>query len=186
MIYTTQAVFRELVQATSYVGEIGSLAVNKKEEGLYLLAATLLDQEVRFATAGLAPKELDRISSLRGQAVSIEEADYLFLQLPLTDACYQQLAKVKLGDLIDPQKSATLCIACETLFGNQEVTMTGPGILGEKQVLLAEELLPFLGLRKLLNSEYPLGIDLFFCDQAGNLLALPRTTQTKEETVCPM
>ena len=59
--------------------------------------------------------------------------------------------------------------------------MCGPGVKGMKTVWVSSYVKKVIALRNSLQIEYPLGVDLVFTDQAGNLLGIPRLTKIAEQ-----
>lgn len=187
-IFETQATFRKIVETMSYVGKIETLAIDEVADtplpkGIHLLAATLLDQEVRFAGLGLTAEEATFITQeFRCQKALPKETDYYFCFLPrITSSELQACQELKIGNLIDPQFSATVFVLCDDLKnGEDSYRLRGPGIQGTKTVKLPTACAGLLEIRNQLNQEYPLGIDLLLTDEWGRLMSLPRTTQIEE------
>jgi alpha-D-ribose 1-methylphosphonate 5-triphosphate synthase subunit PhnH len=63
------------------------------------------------------------------------------------------------------------------------LTLTGPGIKGRSQVAVDGLNLANLDNILTLNQEYPLGVDTFFTDRHGQLLAMPRSSTVAWEVV---
>jgi alpha-D-ribose 1-methylphosphonate 5-triphosphate synthase subunit PhnH len=139
----------------------------------------LLDAEVSFKVISGKEKEVTSfISQLTyAEAKPLEEADFIFV---LSDAGESGVETAfrdsKIGNLINPHKSATIVIEAPELSNNSEFMLRGPGIeeasfagfgLGEK----------WIAEREKKNIEYPLGIDAIFVDRQANVLCVPRTTE---------
>lgn len=186
MIHETQQVFRTLVHLNSYVGERGRLSdihtTGPIDSGVYLLAATLLDQEVSFSTLGMAATQEAYIhQEFRSYPASVSEADFIFVGKTILDEEIIELKNAKIGDLIDPQKSATIIIELKSLSTESiHYQIEGPGINETRTIELPEQLTELLRIRKKLNQEYPLGVDLILIDEQLEILCIPRTTLIKE------
>ena len=111
---------------------------------------------------------------------SIVQADYIFLTQEVSAAkVCEVIAEAKKGTLLNPHASATLFIEVADLGASnnaERMFIKGPGIKGEKTIS-AFGANNWLQAREIKNAEFPLGIDMFFLDTAGNILALPRTTR---------
>lgn len=186
MIHETQQVFRTLVHLNSYVGERERLASipfsGPISRGIYLLAATLLDQEVSFATLGMDDiNEVYLQQEFRSPSVTVAEADFILVGKNIRSEQIAELNRAKIGDLIDPQKSATIIVELASFLdeGNY-YQLAGPGIEGSRTIELPKELTELLTIREKLNQEYPLGVDVIVIDEQLETLCIPRTTAIRE------
>lgn len=113
------------------------------------------------------------VQTLTGSpSAPVDEADYLFCD----QADQKILVSMKIGHQQNPEDSATLFLSLQN--GNTprtEAVLTGPGINGSLEVTLPVDL-NFLALLREINGNYPLGVDLFFMNEKGRLIGLPRTT----------
>ncbi|HWL12336.1 MAG TPA: phosphonate C-P lyase system protein PhnH [Ureibacillus sp.] len=182
--HLTQDTFRKILEAMTFPGKLVQLEQSLIEvEPLYsqtvLLCHTLLDSEVTFAVVENTKISQSLHAYTGSHAVKMEEADFVII--PQNDAItvFSELNHVKIGDLRDPQKSATLFIEVDSLTDGKQFELSGPGI---KNTTVIQSNLPseFLEMRGMLNKEYPLGIDTLFIDSEGLVLALPRTTNVME------
>ncbi|MBE6071470.1 MAG: phosphonate C-P lyase system protein PhnH [Clostridium butyricum] len=194
MVHDIQSVYRKVLNAMAKPGVIENL---KKEadqvdietncyENTFLMMMMLLDREVSFNV--VSEKSVD-VSSLISQMTyakvkSIEEADYIFV---LKDACDEQLDMVirnaKIGDLVDPNKSATIIAEFKCLdSGSSILNFKGPGIKNLREVRISGET-KWIKERKIKNEEYPLGVDLIYVDEKNNVMCIPRTTSITESEV---
>ena len=76
---------------------------------------------------------------------------------------------------MNPEFSATLFFACEDFSGTSAL-LSGPGINEKKAVSLPCDI-EFISILKEKNSNYPLGMEIFFLNQKNELLSLSRTTK---------
>lgn len=194
MVHDIQSVYRKVLNAMAKPGVIENL---KKEadqvdietncyENTFLMMMMLLDREVSFNV--VSEKSVD-VSSLISQMTyakvkPIEEADYIFV---LKDACDEQLDMVirnaKIGDLVDPNKSATIIAEFKCLdSGSSILNFKGPGIKNLREVRISGET-KWIKERKIKNEEYPLGVDLIYVDEKNNVMCIPRTTSITESEV---
>ena len=88
------------------------------------------------------------------------------------------LAHLRSGSADYPDASATLVCLVEALSSTGgEAAWKGPGIDGSVSPRvegLAPEVLPSL---QAINASYPIGLDAFFLDRRGQVMALPRSTR---------
>lgn len=169
---------RRLEQSTGLVEE--QIPCN---EAIVLCALTVLDAEVSFYIIADEDKEgklAELISSYTmARESSIEQADFIIvLQDAVKDEVHKALSLCKMGDLINPQQSATWIVETANLSNNQGVTMHGPGIKQFKQLQTGcwKE---FWQTRNRKVKEYPLGIDLLFADDSNQISCVPRTTSVE-------
>jgi alpha-D-ribose 1-methylphosphonate 5-triphosphate synthase subunit PhnH len=149
------------------------------------LTFTLLDSETGFA---VVPDNAawQHYVSLNTGAVPRPVAVAEFI---IANACEQlpQITAARRGSLLSPEQGSTLILMVERLAESGpglRLSLTGPGVNGRARLAVA-------GLQPLnleyvsgLNQEYPLGVDLFLVDAAGNLAAVPRSTALHWEVAC--
>lgn len=180
--------YRNLIDANSYPGDVYSFTEFIKNNSInvpfyketLLFVYMLLDAEVTFAVIGDENnKACDLISQLTyAKTVDIEAADFIFiLSKAEDDEKEKAIRNAKIGTLIDPHLSATIICEVKSVKDGKSETIYGPGIKGEKQIRISYENWNKVRYQK--NLEYPLGIEMYFVDEDGDILALPRTTQVK-------
>ncbi|PAL11978.1 phosphonate C-P lyase system protein PhnH [Peribacillus simplex] len=190
IVHDIQTVYRKLVTATS---RPGTLVVLDREartldvqmeclSSTILLARTVLDPEVSFKVISKAGEAVSRmINQLTySKPVDLPEADFIFI---LHDASEEQmkeaLNKAKVGNLLNPHESAMVILEVPDVTKGDSMILTGPGIQDESFLSLPN-VSAWLAARNEKNMEFPLGIDMYFVDQQDRLIALPRTTQIRE------
>lgn len=163
--------FKSLSDALAMPGKITQI---KKVFDSHLLAVAnvLFFSEVSFYYSG--DEDISLIEAITNpKATILIEADYI-----LSDSVdIHLISEAKKGDYLNPDFSATLIFKCED-FNSYTYSLTGPGIDGKKEVNLPcnKEFIEAL-MKK--NSDYPLGIEVFFINSCGELLALSRTTKVE-------
>ncbi|MFF2458490.1 phosphonate C-P lyase system protein PhnH [Peribacillus simplex] len=190
VVHDIQTVYRKLVTATS---RPGTLVVFEREaktldvqmeclSSTILLALTVLDPEVTFKVIA---KEGEAVSRMINQLtyskpVDLPEADFIFI---LHDASEEQMKeainKAKVGNLLNPHESAMIILEVPDVTKGDSMILSGPGIQEESFISLPN-VSAWLGVRNEKNIEFPLGIDMYFVDRQDRLIALPRTTEIKE------
>lgn len=190
VVHDIQTVYRKLVTATS---RPGTLVVLDREartldvqmeclSSTILLARTVLDPEVSFKVISKAEEAVSRmINQLTySKPVDLPEADFIFI---LHDASEEQmkeaLDKAKVGNLLNPHESAMIILEVPDVTKGDSMILSGPGIQDESFLSLPN-VSAWLAARNEKNMEFPLGIDMYFVDQKDRLIALPRTTQIRE------
>lgn len=190
VVHDIQTVYRKLVTATSRPGTLVVLEREAKTldvqmeclNSTILLALTVLDPEVTF---NVIAKEEEAVSRMINQLtyskpVDLPEADFIFI---LHDASEEQMkeamTKAKVGNLLNPHESAMIILEVPDVTKGDSMILSGPGIQEESFISLPN-VSAWLGVRNEKNIEFPLGIDMYFVDQQDRLIALPRTTQIKE------
>ncbi|MFJ7363135.1 phosphonate C-P lyase system protein PhnH [Peribacillus frigoritolerans] len=190
VVHDIQTVYRKLVTATS---RPGTLVVLDREartldvqmeclSSTILLARTVLDPEVSFKVISKAEEAVSRmINQLTySRPVDLPEADFIFI---LHDASEEQmkeaLNKAKVGNLLNPHESAMIILEVPDVTKGDSMILSGPGIQDESFLSLPN-VSAWLAARNEKNMEFPLGIDMYFVDQQDRLIALPRTTQIRE------
>lgn len=168
-----QHVYRELLDAFSYPGQVKSLnPLIADNHALNALLATLLDGESRLAdTIGhLKPAQW---SLLQAQKVKVNEAQFIV-------ACGNQFTQFypNLGSLASPEYGATLILTVEGFYSQGHalnLQLKGPGI-ATTSILDVEGLSEkWLEQRTEWNQHFPLGVDIILASPDA-IVALPRTT----------
>ncbi|TKH09596.1 phosphonate C-P lyase system protein PhnH [Peribacillus simplex] len=190
VVHDIQTVYRKLVTATSRPGTLVVLEREAKTldvqmeclSSTILLALTVLDPEVTFKVIA---KEEEAVSRMINQLtyskpVDLPEADFIFILHDASDEQMKEaLNKAKVGNLLNPHESAMIILEVPDVTKGDSMILSGPGIQ-EESFLSLPNVAAWLGARNEKNMEFPLGIDMYFVDQQDRLIALPRTTQIKE------
>lgn len=192
-VHDAQFIFRQLLDAMSRPGKMNNIGSSSmkidlssgREQVVASFALTLLDGEVSFFVNmdnHLAIEDYIRNNTF-SRLTGAEDADYLFLDGKIKDEeIIHLIEKVKKGTLIQPDLSSTLFILVNGFsadFAGERLTLRGPGI--EKQFVCYVNGISSVWWeeREKVNLEYPLGIDIILFTEAGEFLALPRTTIIK-------
>jgi alpha-D-ribose 1-methylphosphonate 5-triphosphate synthase subunit PhnH len=186
-----QARFRVLLQALARPGLL--LALGKAAPApvlgaayAFAVAECLVDHEVGFATVGdgLISTErslFDEEVRLRtgARAVPHAEAEFVFVFGIGGDAMRQ----LCVGDLLDPERGATLIWNVDGFAGGLRLALAGPGIEGAAALALAGVAPADIVALQELNRDYPCGVDVFFVDGGGMVVGVPRSSRiTLQET----
>jgi len=182
--------FRAMLDAVSRPGSVYSLtgagAAASGEEGLMLLLRTLLDHEVSHCVVSDDPRLAKKITEVtQSPCKALEDADFVVAPAGGTKG---QVLRAKRGLPEYPDYSATVIYAVERILPKDQnissVELSGPGIAG-RQTFPQMAGFDYSELEALchINSEFPLGVDAFFVDRQGLLVALPRSTRLNLEGV---
>lgn len=190
VVHDIQTVYRKLVTATSRPGTLMVLDREAKTldvqmeclSSTILLALTVLDPEVTFKVIAKEEEAVSRIINqlTYSKPVDLPEADFIFILHDASDEQMKEaLNKAKVGNLLNPHESAMIILEVPDVTKGDSMILSGPGIQEESFISLPN-VSAWLGARNEKNIEFPLGIDMYFVDQQDRLIALPRTTQIKE------
>jgi alpha-D-ribose 1-methylphosphonate 5-triphosphate synthase subunit PhnH len=200
-IYDAQRHFRTLLDCTARPGTIGLLenvgvdVPTGIRRASALIALTLFGADTTFC---ILPEPSPKTSAFFRESTAateapFSEADFLILlDDGLVDGHAARLEHIRLGTLVFPDTAATVILQVEAISpapmsNSLRLRLTGPGIESETVVFVSGVAESFLSLRRELNSEFPLGFDLFLaCDSlsAGPcILSLPRTTSVAWERI---
>nr|WP_106782396.1 phosphonate C-P lyase system protein PhnH [Lysinibacillus timonensis] len=185
-VHITQQAFRQVLDALSFPGKVNKLAEGPNAISVFipqtgLVCQTLLDSEVTFYVAGDEPNISKMVQAYTGSHITnIKEADFVIFPLMLSlEEALTSLKSVKVGDLVNPHNSATIIYEVESLVAGYTYKLVGPGIK-DINTLTCSLNPAIFEIRKEINTEYPLGIDLIIIDRQGNVMGIPRTTQITE------
>jgi len=191
-IHDLQGVYRKVLNAMARPGIIENIKEEAEKvdieldcfKGTFLLMLMLLDGEVTFNIISENSINVTGIISqlTYAKVKSLEEADYIFI---LKDATSKKLGltyeKAKIGDLVNPNSSATIIAEFEEIKEGKDLEFVGPGIKMINQISISDDK-SWIKARLEKNQEFPLGIDGIYIDRNANVVCLPRTTQIKEES----
>ena len=184
-IHDLQQVYRKLLHSMSRPGTISLIEQETTKvdvdfgcaNSLMLSAMVLLDAEVTFHVLSENRRDLiGKISEYTSaRFVPLQEADFIIvLQEDEETEILKAMAQCKIGNLIDPQQSATWIIETPILSNAGSLLLTGPGIETEAHLSTGQSS-RFWQARDSRIKEYPMGIDLIFADGSSQIACLPRT-----------
>lgn len=183
-VHFTQRTFRSLMECFARPGDQQQLEQSQEIPGLYSATVsaclTLLDGEVSFYVASECPVIQQEIRAWTGaKLTSVDLADFIIISADCSEQQAQlALQHAKVGNLIDPQLSATILYEMTDQVGHV-VHLQGPGIQHTKAVQLNVHE-QWLQLREMKNNEFPLGVDVLLINSNSDIIALPRTTEIQE------
>lgn len=181
IVHTTQAVYRQLVNAASRPGHIELITEEVKNysdfsDAALLISMTLFDNEVSFFSRDKTMRK--ELKVLTG---GIPNKDYTtadFIVSKEADLEREYFTEVMHGILISPEKSATLIIEADSIGEGNSYRLSGPGIKKTTDIRMSLDY-SWIELRNEVCKEFPLGIDLFMTDKNNNLVIIPRTSKVE-------
>jgi alpha-D-ribose 1-methylphosphonate 5-triphosphate synthase subunit PhnH len=188
-VFDAQKSFRLLLDAFSHPGTIYSFdhfefnQPNELYKSNVIIALSLFDNNISFHASSSYNLNVENYLHLNASAKieNIETADYVFLNgqndiSNLIDQC-------KIGDLLYPEKNATIILAVNTISNDKiqqfdcQINLSGPGIQTTKNLYIKGLNLANLETIKSLNAEFPLGVDLILTDAFEKITVIPRSIQ---------
>lgn len=193
-VFDSQRTFRALLDAMARPGEIRQLPTIPLQletwpAAIALIGLTFLDPLTSFAVVGEGAVDLTAYLQRNTSAptLMVGAAEWLFARAadPVTPTLLEQLNP---GTLTQPELGSTAVLLVEAISavpvdGATQMTLRGPGIKESLSVSVQGLSSLTLEARNRMTSGFPLGIDLFLVDPAGQVLALPRTTKIQVEEV---
>lgn len=207
----SQQVFRRLLDATAWPGTIVQLGATRVAPPapwpatVAQIARTLLDSQVTFTVHGSDGESLADylVTNTGARPVPLETASYVIAGRPLGGL---DVSSLYAGTLLEPDRGATLLLACDELAGDEyrpiatgaqngslaaetasperdvvALSLRGRGIAERRGLVLDRATAVVLERLSARRDEYPLGVDLILADRAGRVVSLPRTTQWVKE-----
>lgn len=164
---TQQSLFRSLLTAFSYPGQVAELA---DADSAVAILATLVDAEATLSDPQQLLSTLTK-TRLNASMVDPERASYILARGDVAPQFTPQL-----GTLDSPESGATVLLIIESFTNEGRWCISGPGIESQRHVDVSGLDDSWISARNNWCSDFPLGVDLILTDQQ-RCLALPRTTQ---------
>lgn len=185
----SQSVFRSVLDAMSNPGRLIRLNTplpathTALPQGLAMILLTLADYETPIFLDHVFDTQACRqwIIFHSGAAVTTDVKKSRFAVLSSNNVLHP-LEAFDLGDARYPDRSCTLLIACPSLSGGPDITLTGPGIETTRTISPQGVSDAFWTQLQDNHRLFPLGLDIILCAEA-DILALPRTTLCRMKDV---
>ena len=172
-------VFRALLASAARPGTTERLpsSVTRRIPPPIAALAALVDVGVSFHVIG---DDCDRWSeslatATGGDAVELAEAWAVAALDGITPA---ELCRLHRGTALEPERGARLILGGHA-GASCAVTLSGPGVPGERAERLTGVGAEVLTALMEVNACFPAGVDTWVCDAAGNVVALPRSTRIR-------
>jgi alpha-D-ribose 1-methylphosphonate 5-triphosphate synthase subunit PhnH len=184
-VFDAQKQFRIVLDAMAHPGIIYTLNDFDLETPLYfskasaVIAFTLLNADASFHAMGDFGINQYIALNTAANEKTFEKADFVFMNgQDNPDA----LSDFKIGSLSYPEDSATVIIDVEKVSDSNfeksiEIIFRGPGVEIQNKVFIGGIRTEILDKVKEINFEFPLGIDLIFCDKDNQIVGLPRSNK---------
>lgn len=187
MVHDIQSVYRKVLNAMSRPGVLENISEEAEKNdininfygGSFLVMLMILDREVSFNVVSEQGNDVSKLISeiTYAQVKPVEESDYIFvLEDKTVEILDEVIEKCKIGNLVDPQKSATIIAEVKCISKDGDIALEGPGIQDVNKISICGDK-KWISARKNKNEEYPLGVELIFVDENSNLVCIPRTTK---------
>ena len=189
-VFDTQCIYRLTLDSMARPGKLNSLPIlqvnppSALSRSAAAVTLTLLDSETGFCMLPSEQTMIDYLVLNTGAVPSpLTVAEFIVV---LGGEKWPELSNVCCGTLISPEKGATLIIMVDRLAtdGNGiKLTLQGPGIKGEAVLCISGLNQETLEAIANLNQEYPLGVDVIYVDDAGNIACIPRSSSLRWEVL---
>lgn len=190
LVHDIQNSYRKVLNCMSRPGVIENIKEESEKTDIdirfykqtLVLMFMLLDAQVSYKIISKREKEISLLVNQLTYAKeqSADEADFIFV---LEDADNEMMEEAmraaKIGNLIDPHKSASIIFETQKIDNNRQYVLKGPGIKNESYLSIDVKV-NWLIERQNKITEYPLGIDIIFVDRFSNIVCMPRTTQIQK------
>ncbi|KGA99035.1 hypothetical protein AJ85_15055 [Alkalihalobacillus alcalophilus ATCC 27647 = CGMCC 1.3604] len=193
-VHDLQRVFREILKGMSRPGTITNVLQDDSNSDqhqeqypcalpMWLTLLTLLDSEVCYSVLADNVEEIkNKISAYTlAKFTDVKQADFIIVLKESDEVDVKQaLQQCKIGTLVDPQQAATWIFEVEVISSEPQLQLKGPGIKAV-QNLQVKGVTNMWGERLERVKEYPLGIEMIFAAQNGDLVCIPRTTKVEKK-----
>ena len=184
-VHESQHVFTVLLNSLSNPGTIHTIdkTVWERTDGCAVPLLALLGHETPFCVLGEHSEELTAIVQhvTTGRPSSLKDARYVAIPHSVTS---EEFAEISTGSDLRPDSAAQISVYCSGRFSTSaassiegtSVRLSGPGVNGESE--LSFEHIDSVVLASLLNRKFafPRGHDIWFCNNEGQVVAIPRST----------
>lgn len=173
----TLGTFRVLMNSMANPGTLLKLDP-QPQEGIIALCSALLDHEAGFSVIGPGAHD-DLINGIYEETKSeyrrSDLADYIIIAGGSSSGGIKSLNR---GTLEFPDGGATVIYMVRELGSHPglKLILKGPGIKTEVELMIdGADVKDIIDAREM-NSEFPLGIDIVFIDNAGIVASIPRSS----------
>jgi len=189
-IFDTQRIYRLTLDAMARPGKVNflpELRLNPPSglnQAAAAVALTLLDSETGFCVLPYDQAINDYLRFNTSSAVCpINFAEFIIVW---GKEKYTELREVCSGTLISPEKGATLIIMVDSLVaagGGMKLQLSGPGIKDHSFLYISGLDKDNIQIITEMNQEFPLGVDVIYADNAGNVACVPRSSSLRWEVL---
>ncbi len=173
----TQTIFREVMNAFAHPLRVHNIG-NAEDSPLAELCGVFLDNTVSFYVHGDDPLAAYIRKTTYSRSCALKDADFVIIP---NAKSFDEWDKLRCGTLLDPHKGATVIIAVPQIMGDEKISSQGPGIDGKRAFGVHESIIDCAEKAAALEIEYPMGFELLFVAQSGDICALPRRIKVERE-----
>ena len=185
---SSQRIFKCVMDAFSHPfqqfninnGSKQDFVAQEKDTFIKQLCSVFLDTTVTFYVHGDDAFAGDIAELTYSRHVDIEDADFVIIKKADDFVLWE---KIFHGTLFDPHKGATVIVALPQIAGDMKITAAGPGIDGEITCFVHPDIKRCLSETAKLGIEYPMGYELLFVAESGDICAAPRRVNAFREVV---
>lgn len=184
-VHESQHVFTVLLNSLSNPGTIYSVdqKIWERTDGCAVPLLALLGHETPFCVLGEHSEELTAIVQhvTTGRPSTLKDARYVAIPHSVTS---EEFVEISTGSDLRPDSAAQISVYCSGRFSTSSssdingtsVRLSGPGVNGQSE--LTFEHIDSVVLASLLNRKFafPRGHDIWFCNNEGQVVAIPRST----------
>lgn len=191
-LHRLQRTFRQVLDAFAYPGVVCSVEATPDcgsrpaslTGSLESVVRLFVDQAVTFGVADVGEVALANYVTSETHSVRVPACDTDFIIVPArADASLIRRAVVEAcrGTLASPEKGATILMGCTYITQEcdnaalHEVEVRGPGVKDVNTFYIDRSDWAFARTDR--KDEFPCGIEIILVDPAGNLVAVPRSSQ---------
>ena len=187
-VMDAQNAFRILLDAFSHPGIVYNISAFELSipsgfsKANTLIALSLFDNNISFSVSNNYLKEVESfiMENTNAKHQTAQNADYVFFK-GKEDITFL-LEECNKGELMFPEKNATIIIEV-TQISNQlineqsiDLKLSGPGIESTNTLFVNGMHPANIELLKVINTEFPLGLDFLLTDELGQICAITRST----------
>jgi len=192
-VFDAQEHFRVLLDAMAHPGklfpfsEVEMVGIPGIPHGIFYIAFALLNADVHFTFLGPESENAKTYITQNTSSLvsSLEMVDFVFFPGNLDGEFFREC---KNGNLSYPEEGASLVAYVDTLSTQKldkslELSLKGPGVESINTVYIQGLDIKSLEILKDINSEFPLGLDLYVVDQNSTVMAIPRSNHLQFNTI---
>jgi alpha-D-ribose 1-methylphosphonate 5-triphosphate synthase subunit PhnH len=194
----SQLVFRAVLDALARPGTVHRLPGDAAAPSALLPVLALADLGTQACVLADAGEWADVVRAMTSApAAGLAQAQLVAALRPVTS---DELASLRTGTSAAPEDGALACLSVaslrplpdgagpdgaapdsDTALGHRRLRLSGPGVPGTRDLLVAGLPPGFVAVRRNLTSGFPAGADLLLVTPDGDLAGLPRTTLIDSE-----
>lgn len=186
MVFDCQKIFKNVMNAMAKPGTVFNIKeqcdkLGEKNRVPLGLAMTFMDNRSTLYVDGNEELLFSIKEKTLAMKSDVEKADFVIAPHVEEKESYgvQLLDSAKVGTLPEPHKSALVMVGLHTFDGDKSLLLEGPGVKGQKEVMLSDAALMWLARKAILKYEFPCGTDILFYTDNGEIMGIPRTLKVE-------